>query len=97
MEPVKREAIEAIFKHQGWWDEYELVVLVRRLLSERDALARRVAELEGALGAVEWRGHRGHCPMCDGWEAEKGRGATPGKHAKTCELAKLLAAGGDRG
>lgn len=65
----------------------ETAVLQKR----NTTLTRRVARLTAVLREVEWRGHRGYCPLCDGWEAEKGRGSTPGKHAADCELAKLLA------
>lgn len=34
----------------------------------------------------------GYCPACDGWLVDKWRGATPGKHTPTCELAKALSA-----
>ncbi|MGD9631631.1 MAG: hypothetical protein AB7V18_20530 [Pyrinomonadaceae bacterium] len=34
----------------------------------------------------------GYCPVCDGWMVDEWRGATPGKHTPTCELAKAIAA-----
>ena len=80
---------------RGRWAAHErligrLVADAAELASERDTLARRVTELDRVIRAVEWRGHNGCCPMCNGWEAEKGRGETPGKHSENCELARLL-------
>ena len=44
------------------------------------------------LRDVEWKGHRGYCPCCDGWEATPGQGCTSGKHSHDCKLAIAIGA-----
>lgn len=56
-------------------------------MAER-AFAQRDMAVE-ALRAVEWRGHRGKCPLCAGW-AMSDAGETPGKHTKDCLIGKTL-------
>lgn len=65
------------------------------LISREDFLhlrqiAKTAALIEEHLPAIEFAAI-GYCPVCCGWEVEKGRGCLPKVHTKDCWLGRAVA------
>ena len=85
------EGPSAVKTTEWFYTHLQNILTALRLAAQAEECKRDAERLREHVAGIQFASN-GYRPACSGWEAERGRGCTPGKHTSDCWIADALAA-----